>query len=416
MEKKNSLSLFVNQNLALLPELSLSLKILEMNNLDLCETLEKETLENPFLKYSAPVRYVDFDINTIAKPQNFCDGIWEEIAFKNFTEKEKEIVHILIYSITDEGYLDNSVLVNLRKKYNYQKLISVINRLKNLDSGHYFAFNLLEKIKIILQKEGNYNDSYEDFLLNIFMNKRNIDVQDKKYDLIKANVRKALRFIRNQNTEQEINRTVDLIVEYGEDNTIDLALSLDFLDIQLDTDLQLSMKEKARSATEKHYINEKCHEAKLLLRAINYRSSTLMKVAKEILFRQSDFFQRTSAYLIPLNVKTLAQSLNLHESTVHRAIRNKSISTPRGIFEMSELLVKEISSSNEGVVSDYSVKQYIKQLIRQEPHNSPYSDENIVYFLSTRGIAISRRTIAKYRESMNIPNSINRIKSYKIAE
>ena len=129
-----------------------------------------------------------------------------------------------------------------------------------------------------------------------------------------------------------------------------------------------------------------------------------------------DFFQGNSFSLIPLNAKTLAQSLSLHESTVHRAIMNKSISTSHGIFDMGQLLAKKINTFGDEIASDYSVKQYMKQLIKQEPHNSPYSDENIVYFLSTRGIVISRRTVAKYRESMNIPNSINRIRNYKITE
>ena len=106
-----------------------------------------------------------------------------------------------------------------------------------------------------------------------------------------------------------------------------------------------------------------------------------------------------------------------HQSTIHRAISNKTVSTPCGIFDIKELMPKEIKSEkSETIVTDHSVKQYIQTLINNEPKNSPYSDNDIVCFLEGRGINMSRRTIAKYRNDMDIANSNNRLKEYSLME
>jgi RNA polymerase sigma-54 factor len=107
----------------------------------------------------------------------------------------------------------------------------------------------------------------------------------------------------------------------------------------------------------------------------------------------------------------------LHESTVGRAISGKSISTPRGIFELKELLPREIkTAANEDYsakVSDYSVKEYIRELFKNEPQDAPYSDNCVADFLNVRGIKISRRCVSKYRENLDIPNSSERGKIYE---
>ncbi len=332
MEKKNSISLFLKNNIVLLPELSLSLKILELNNMDLREVIERETTENPFLIRSENLYNNNLDL--LEDENDFHKELLQQMVFLNLSEKEKKIAETLIYNITEEGYLELNILEKLRKHYNYQLLIFVINRLKTLEQGHYFTFNLLEKIQTILKYKGVYSDLHEQLLVDILTKKRKSKIFNTLLlDSIKSDIKEALRFIQSQKIEVAINRPVDLIVT-NEINDFNVLINDDFPEIKVDNSLIKDVKKHSHSLADKHYINEKCREANLLVKAINYRNNTLIKVAREILFRQIDFFQGNNFSLIPLNAKTLAQSLSLHESTVHRAIMNKSISTSRGIFDM----------------------------------------------------------------------------------
>jgi RNA polymerase sigma-54 factor len=275
---------------------------------------------------------------------------------------------------------------------------------------------LHDKIKNILQRSGSYTRAHEQMLLSAIKDGRIGNYKHENYQRVKNDIKNALRFMQMMSISETPNNTVDLIAKLHNES-IDIVVEDNIAEINLDAELQNEMKSKSRSSSDEKYISEKIKSAKLLLKSVNYRNSTMIRVAKEILYRQLAFFNNISAELSPLSVATIAGSLGLHESTVHRAIVNKTMSTSRGNFELKQLLAKEIQlADSSGAVSDFSVKQYIKQLIRQEPPDSPYSDSNLVYFLSTRGIVISRRTVAKYRESMNFPNYAQRLKNYKITE
>jgi RNA polymerase sigma-54 factor len=184
--------------------------------------------------------------------------------------------------------------------------------------------------------------------------------------------------------------------------------------VEFDGELYDRSLNKCRSEADKIYIRNNGAEARLLIRAINSRSSVLLKVANEMIGRQRNFFSGRDRCFVPVSTESVARSLFLHESTVGRAVSNKTISTPRGIFELKELLPKKVESVS-GEVSDHSVKEYIRNLIRNEPRNSPYSDDNLVSSCNARGIEISRRTISKYRCALRIPNSHERTKIYKMA-
>jgi len=416
MEKNSKVILFINQNQTLMPELSFSLRVLEMNNTDLNELIEQEAVENPFLICESSKKdYNSFGTNQIVDKLDFRQEIFRQLAFYSMTEDEKNVATILIYNITNEGYLDHDVINQLRESYSYSFCVSVINRLKQTEYGHYFSFNFQDKMKNILQKLGQYTRAHEQMLMRILKEGRICNYKNENYQRVKNDIKNALRFISPQSTSENLILPVDLIAQHDTDS-MKVEVEDNISEVKIDNDLYNEMKIKIRTNIEKKYIEEKNKSVKLLLKAVCYRNSTLLRVAKEILYHQSGFFY-TNSDLVPLSASTIASNLDIHESTVHRAVANKTIATPCGTFELKKLLAKRVNISDwNEKVSDFSVKQYIKQLINQEPPHSPYSDENIVYFLSTRGIVISRRTVAKYRKSMNFPNSIHRLKNYKITE
>ncbi len=165
----------------------------------------------------------------------------------------------------------------------------------------------------------------------------------------------------------------------------------------------------ARSDQERTFISE-CHQnANWLVKSLDQRQRTILKVSSEIVRMQDGFFAKGVKHLRPLNLKTVAEAVGMHESTVSRVTSNKYVSTPRGLFELKYFFTASIASSSGGEAhSAEAVRHKIKSLIEAETANDVLSDDRIVELLRDEGIDIARRTVAKYREAMRIPSSVQR--------
>jgi RNA polymerase sigma-54 factor len=165
----------------------------------------------------------------------------------------------------------------------------------------------------------------------------------------------------------------------------------------------------ARRDAEKSYLSECLQNATWLVRALDQRARTILKVANEIVRQQDAFFARGVRHLRPLNLKTVAEAIGMHESTVSRVTANKYMATSRGIFELKYFFTSAIAGAHGGEAhSAEAVRHRIRQLIDAERASDILSDDTIVERLREAGIDIARRTVAKYRESMRIPSSVQR--------
>jgi RNA polymerase sigma-54 factor len=172
----------------------------------------------------------------------------------------------------------------------------------------------------------------------------------------------------------------------------------------------------ARSDSEKAYLTECLQTATWLIRALDQRARTILKVATEIVRQQDGFFAHGVAQLRPLNLKTVADAISMHESTVSRVTANKYMATSRGIFELKYFFTSAIAASDGGEAhSAEAVRHRIKQLIEGESPRDVLSDDTIVERLREAGIDIARRTVAKYREAMRIPSSVQRRRDKQVA-
>jgi RNA polymerase sigma-54 factor len=161
--------------------------------------------------------------------------------------------------------------------------------------------------------------------------------------------------------------------------------------------------------SEKTYLAECLQSATWLVRALDQRARTILKVANEIVRQQDGFFARGVEHLRPLNLKNVAEAIGMHESTVSRVTANKYMATSRGIFELKYFFTSAIPAAHGGEAhSAESVRYRIKQLIDGESATAVLSDDTIVDKLREAGIDIARRTVAKYREAMRIPSSVQR--------
>ena len=164
-----------------------------------------------------------------------------------------------------------------------------------------------------------------------------------------------------------------------------------------------------RSKEAKEYLTERFHSANWLVKSLHQRATTILKVASEIVRQQDMFFRMGVQYLRPLILRDIADVISMHESTVSRVTTNKFIATPRGVFELKYFFTSSIASADGGTAhSAESVRFRIKALIDGESADAILSDDRIVEILKSDGVDIARRTVAKYREAMKIPSSVQR--------
>jgi RNA polymerase sigma-54 factor len=165
----------------------------------------------------------------------------------------------------------------------------------------------------------------------------------------------------------------------------------------------------ARGNESKTYLTECLNSANWLVKSLDQRARTILKVSSEIVRQQDGFLTYGVRHLRPLNLRTIADAISMHESTVSRDTSNKYIATPRGVFELKYFFTSAIQSSN-GTESHSAeaVRDRIREMIENEGDLDVLSDDRIVSLLTADGVNIARRTVAKYREAMRIPSSVER--------
>jgi RNA polymerase sigma-54 factor len=179
--------------------------------------------------------------------------------------------------------------------------------------------------------------------------------------------------------------------------------------VLVDRNYHATLMKGARAKADRDFVAERFQSANWLVKTLEQRATTILKVAREIVRQQDGFFRHGVSALKPLVLRDIAVATELHESTVSRVTSNKYIATPRGIFELKYFFTSALPARTPGVVvSSESVRSRIRHLVSGENAHQPLSDDRIVDLLKGEGIEIARRTVAKYREAMRIPSSAER--------
>ena len=331
----------------------------------------------------------------------------------------------LIDLVDEAGYLQAD-LPDLAVKLGAElELIEqVLSVLQTFDPPGVFATSLGECLKLQL-KDGNRYDPQIALLLE------NLDLL-AKHDV--AKLRKAvgvdmdelsdmINEIRGLNpkpglafgTVQVQPVVPDVIVRPAADGSWFVELNSETLPrVLVDRTYFASVSRTANSDADKEYLSECLQTANWLVKSLDQRARTILKVAREIVRQQDGFFTYGIQHLRPLNLKTVADAISMHESTVSRVTSNKYMATSRGIFELKYFFTSAIASAANGEAhSSESVRHRIKQLIDAERAEAVLSDDQIVDMLRRDGIDIARRTVAKYRDALRIPSSVQRRRQKK---
>jgi RNA polymerase sigma-54 factor len=202
----------------------------------------------------------------------------------------------------------------------------------------------------------------------------------------------------------------DVLIRPANDGTWLVELNADALPrVLVDQVYFAEVSGHAKNQAEKEFLADCLQSANWLTRSLDQRAKTILKVASEIVRQQDAFLVHGVRHLRPLNLRTVADAIGMHESTVSRVTANKYMLTPRGVFELRYFFTAAIASAEGGDAhSSEAVRDRIKQFIEEERPVDVLSDDAIVDMLRKNGVDIARRTVAKYREGMNIPSSVQR--------
>jgi RNA polymerase sigma-54 factor len=332
---------------------------------------------------------------------------------------ERIIGQHLIDLVDESGYLTGD-LAEIGDKLGVPPALvdKILATLQTFDPSGVCARNLAECLAIQLKERDRYDPAMQALVGRLdLLAKRDLPALKRVCAVDDADLADMIAEIRALNPKPGLafGTTLvqpivpDVFVRPRADGTWMIELNTDTLPKVLVDQTYFAEVSRGAKATDKTYLNECMQNATWLIRALDQRAKTILKVAAEIVRQQDAFFAHGVQSLRPLNLKIVADAISMHESTVSRVTANKYMATPRGIFELKYFFTSSISAADGGEAhSAEAVRHRIKQLIDAEAHDNVLSDDTIVDKLRGAGIDIARRTVAKYREAMKIPSSVQR--------
>jgi RNA polymerase sigma-54 factor len=376
-----------------------------------------------------------FDISeiiekTYSKEQDLSEFITDQINIEFNDPKKKFLAFGLTDLLDNSGYLDpekhHEEIEDLiaKSQTDWKILQDVLERLKEFEPSGIFSKNLNECLKKQLLEIDRLDPLMVKFIDNLDLIAKgeitrlskickcdNDEIKDMLNEVKALNPRPSANF----STTQFNNKYPDLNL-YKENGEWQLEINNDYLpNITINKNYYENLKKNKLSKDEKSFLRENYSSANFIVRAVNQRAKSILRVAAAIIAKQQEFFDKGINYLKPVTMKEIAELVELHESTVGRVVANKFMATPIGIFELKFFFTQALSSTDGGEdFSSESAKNQIKELIENE--DKILSDEKISKILKDKGIQCARRTVAKYREQMGIPTSSERKRLRKIKE
>jgi len=385
--------------------------------------LEEYNTSTPVLVESDPNREWPSYDHRLTLPATLEDHLQWQLRFCDLSDRQKEIGLVIIGNLNGDGYLEASLQeIAVMADATPAEVERVLVQIQVFDPVGVAARNLQECL-LIQARNLNLQD---DLVVSI--------LEDHLYYLENKNFQGLIRAVKR--SPEEVKLAVDLILQlnprpgsaFNEESV--QYISPDIYVLRVDDEFVVLLNEdgmpKLRVSSyykealdhnaaiptdAKDFIHGKLRSAAWLIKSIHQRQRTLYKVGQSIVKLQHDFFEKGVAFLKPMVLRDVAEDVGMHESTISRVTTNKYMDTPHGIFELKYFFNSSISSVLGDAVASESVKERIRQIIKGEDTTKPYSDQEIVELLAGENIKIARRTVAKYREMLNILPSSKRRKT-----
>ncbi len=371
----------------------------------------------------------EYDPLATVTPGVSLAGYLNEQAQLAFADPQDKFVASYLIDLVDAGGYIRTPLEEVADALSLEtaELERILGVLQSFDPPGICARDLPECLALQLKEKNRYDPFMERLLENLdliaacdFQRLRKLcgvdqdDLRDMIAELRALNPRPGAGF----ETAEVETLVPDVIVKRGPDGAWKADLNPNAApSLAVDRAYYASLKSRCRSDADRSYLSDRISSANWLVKSLEQRLSTILKVATAVVEEQSAFFDHGVRHLKPLNLRQIATKIGMHESTVSRVTSNKAIATPRGIFEMKYFFTSAIASSgaSSDAHSSEAVRDRIKELILHEQADDVLSDDRIVTLLKAGGIDIARRTVAKYREALRIPSSAARRRQKRAA-
>lgn len=466
MSSKMLVTMKLDQRLAMNQQLRQAIELLQYNTLELRQLVQQQIELNPLIEleesesdiqvesdefndneneqdetYEEQQQYYnnglkrssyqsnEFSIENYSQVKTLREHLLEQTLLCHFNPTQQLIAESVIDSIDDDGFLTlqpQEILDSIGNQIqtDLSQINEIIVKIQTFDPAGVCSFNIRD---CLLNQLNNYEPkneiwklayhivselSHDSSLTHIKKNIKELKDANSSYkkaiDLIKTfNFYPGAQYITNRDLSHEPELYVKKIAGEWHVFLVDSSLT----NIKINQQYQELIKHDKKHPSYQS-LKRELEEAKWLVSGIKKRNETLLNVANIIVSVQKDFLDYGLEHMKPMNIIDVSTALDLHESTVSRITSGKYISTPRGVFELKYFFPSHVTTQSGDTCSAISVKSLIKELISQETPQHVLTDNDIVTTLKEKGINIARRTVTKYRESMNILSSYQRQMQY----
>ncbi len=415
-----------------------AIRLLQLNSYDLEKEVDNLILENPLLEKDeevesnydegSTVNALNVDSDDILKYHKKSESLQEslnrQVDMSSLSLNEKIIASIIIDCVNDNGYLtedlkDIFIQANREIEVSFQEIFYVLHTLQRFDPIGTCAIDLCDSLSIQLDHSYKQSPLYKK-ATDIIQYLKKID--SSKFSNILSELNKsshfdenALGLIKKLNPKPglEVSKKLDSyhispeIIIFKRDGKWVTELTKNKPLLKLNAEY-VSLMRESKIKTDLNYLRKNYNEAKFIIKSIKNRSLTILNVCKEIFKRQINFLNDGDIGMKPMTLRDIAESLGIHESTVSRATSNKFVQTPRGVYELKYFFSSELFTDTGIMISSKVIMKMIEECIKEENINKPLSDNEISKYFTAKGVSVARRTITKYRERINIPNSTQR--------
>jgi RNA polymerase sigma-54 factor len=358
--------------------------------------------------------------HTATRPRTLREHLLEQIG-ADLGEPGDRVIALHLLDLLDEtGYI-RAGLDGVAQLLGCEiaRVEAVLGRLQQFDPPGVFARDLPECLALQLRDQNRLDPAMQALLDNLpLLAARNIPALVRLCGVDTADVAEMIAEIKSLDPrpglafDPPLAQPVvpDILMRAQPDGGWIVELNAETLPrVLVNNRYCAQIRRATRSKAEKEYLAERLHAAKWLVKSLHQRATTILKVAAEIVRQQDAFFRHGVQSLRPLILRDIADAIGMHESTISRVTSNKYIATPRGLYELKYFFTSSIPGSHgNSAHSAEAVRHRIRSLIDREPADETLSDERIVELLEQAGVEIARRTVAKYREAMRIPSSVQR--------
>ena len=360
--------------------------------------------------------------NMVSRPQSLEDYLIDQLSFFDISKEERRLVNLVIANLDDGGYLKSSaeeIANSIDPPCTPDQIRQAISIVQRLDPPGICARDLAECLLLQLTSETPNLDAVKSLITNHLENIRHnrIPAIQKTTGLALAQSKEAIEVIRKLNPKpaaifnsENIPYVVpDIEIFKSEDGEYLVRLADELLpNVQINQTYVAECKNRATNKKVKEFLRPKIQSAQWLLEAIEQRRSTLKKVTQAIIQRQLSFLELGPEHIEPLKMLQIAEVVGVDVSTISRAVDDKWVQTPRGVFPLKRFFGGGTQSATGEDIAWEKIRRKLLEVVGVEDKSNPLSDEDLVNKLQEEGYPVARRTITKYRKILNIPSSMER--------